>query len=272
MNTKELAYLYDLYVAPDWNERFAALIDEHVALPERGRVLYIEAGTGGHVIELSQRAGLETEVVATDSDAERLALGEAKTTLVDEGAMPAFRPGQPDVLPFDDSSFDVVIANASLVAPELLPDILREMTRVAAPGATIAVAFPSYSSFGEFYSIYWEALASGEDSSHAGIVESLIAKSPSVAHIEQLAAYEGLDEIQTWTNREDFEFASGEEFLQSPLIQNFLSEIWLEPLPDDDGTRDQARANLINLIDDERADGTWLFSIKATLLSGKRGE
>ena len=186
--------------------------------------------------------------------------------------MPAFRPGQPDVLPFDDSSFDVVIANASLVAPELLPDILREMTRVAAPGATIAVAFPSYSSFGEFYSIYWEALAIGEDSSHAGIVESLIAKSPSVAHIEQLAAYEGLDEIQTWTNREDFEFASGEEFLQSPLIQNFLSESWLEPLPDDDGTRDQARANLINLIDDERAEGTWLFSIKATLLSGKRGE
>ena len=27
---KELAFLHDLYVATDWGERFAALLDEHV--------------------------------------------------------------------------------------------------------------------------------------------------------------------------------------------------------------------------------------------------
>ena len=43
---KELAFLYDLYVATDWGERFAEIVDEHVELPEKGRVLYLASGTG----------------------------------------------------------------------------------------------------------------------------------------------------------------------------------------------------------------------------------
>ena len=34
---KELAYLYELFVATDWGERFAELIDEHVNLPKKAR-------------------------------------------------------------------------------------------------------------------------------------------------------------------------------------------------------------------------------------------
>jgi hypothetical protein len=37
---KELAFLHDLYIATDWGERFAALVDEHIELPKEGRVLY----------------------------------------------------------------------------------------------------------------------------------------------------------------------------------------------------------------------------------------
>jgi hypothetical protein len=36
--------------------------------------------------------------------------------------------------------------------------MFAEMVAVAAPGATIALALPTASSFGEFFSIYWEAL------------------------------------------------------------------------------------------------------------------
>ena len=34
-SAKELAFLQDLFIAPDWGERFAELIDEHVKLPRR---------------------------------------------------------------------------------------------------------------------------------------------------------------------------------------------------------------------------------------------
>jgi hypothetical protein len=47
---KEQAFLYDLYITPDWSERFAGLIDEHITLPKRGRVLYVGSGTGDHTL------------------------------------------------------------------------------------------------------------------------------------------------------------------------------------------------------------------------------
>jgi hypothetical protein len=43
---KELAFLHDLYIATDWGERFAELVDKHLELPREGRVLYLESGTG----------------------------------------------------------------------------------------------------------------------------------------------------------------------------------------------------------------------------------
>src|SRR5919205_817928 len=114
---KELAFLHDLYVATDWGERFAELVDEHVKLPREGRALYVASGTGGHALALAGRAGREVE------------------------------------------QFDLVVGDASLVAPERLPEMLSEMVRVAAPGATVALNVATASSFGEFFSVYWEALA-----------------------------------------------------------------------------------------------------------------
>src|SRR6185369_472505 len=54
---KELAFLHDLFIAPDWGERFAELIDQHVTIPKKGKVLYVAVGTGGHAIALHERAG-----------------------------------------------------------------------------------------------------------------------------------------------------------------------------------------------------------------------
>src|SRR6188474_2683774 len=52
---KEIAFLQDLFIAPDWGERFAELIDEHVKLPSEGRALYAAVGTGGHAMALQER-------------------------------------------------------------------------------------------------------------------------------------------------------------------------------------------------------------------------
>ena len=38
---KELAFLHDLYVATDWGERFAELVDEHVKLPRALRRYFL---------------------------------------------------------------------------------------------------------------------------------------------------------------------------------------------------------------------------------------
>ena len=76
---KELAFLHDLYVATDWGERFAELVDEHVKPPKEGRALYVASGTGSHALALAGRAGRDVELVCVDESEERLELarGEA---------------------------------------------------------------------------------------------------------------------------------------------------------------------------------------------------
>jgi ubiquinone/menaquinone biosynthesis C-methylase UbiE len=266
---KELAFLHELYVAPDWGERFAELIDEHVPLPREGRALYVAAGTGGHALALKERAGQDVTLVGVDESEERLALARVKAAAVKLGAQTEFRLTQLEALDFEDDQFELVVGDASLVAPERLPEILAEMVRVAAPGGTVALNLPTASSFGEFFSIYWEALASTGLDAEAALVEHLITELPTVSDMELLAAREGLDEVQTWTRVEEFDYASGAEFLDAPLVKNFLLRGWLDPLADETA---QARvlAEITQIIDAERHEGEFSLSIKATLVVGRK--
>ncbi len=82
---KELAFLQDLYVATDWGERFAALVDAHVEAPKQGRAVYVAAGTGGHALALQERAGEELKLICVDANEECLELARAKAVMFREG-------------------------------------------------------------------------------------------------------------------------------------------------------------------------------------------
>jgi len=266
---KELAYLHDLYVAPDWGERFAELIDEHVTLPKEGAALYVAAGTGGHALALQERAGKDVTFIGMDESEERLALARAKSAAAKLGAQTEFRVTQLEALDFEDDQFALVVGDASLVAPERLPEILAEMVRVAAPGGTVALNLPTASSFGEFFSIYWEALSNIDLLAEAPLVEHLITELPTITDIEQLATREGLNEVQSWTNIEEFDYASGTEFLNAPLVKDFLLRRWFEPIANEE-IHARVLAEIKRIIDEERHDGEFALSIKATLVVGQK--
>ncbi|HYY42875.1 MAG TPA: class I SAM-dependent methyltransferase [Pyrinomonadaceae bacterium] len=266
---KELAYLHDLYIAPDWGERFAELVDEHVKLPKEGRALYVAAGTGSHALALKERAGADVTLIGVDESEARLQLARAKAAAVKLGAETEFRLTQLEALDFEDDQFDLVVGDASLVTPDRLPEMLAEMVRVAAPGGTVALNLPTSSSFGEFFSIYWEALGNAGLLDEASLVEHLITELPTITDVERLATREGLDEVQSWMQIEEFDYASGTEFLNAPLVKEFLLRNWLEPLTDED---EHARvlAAITEIIDEERHEGEFSLSIKATLVVGQK--
>jgi ubiquinone/menaquinone biosynthesis C-methylase UbiE len=153
---KELAFLHELFVATDWGERFAQLIDKQVKLPKKGRALYVASGTGGHTIALQERASAALKFLCVDENEESLELSRAKATALQDST--EFRRESVDQLALEDSRFDLVIGDGSLIHSQRIPEMLAEMARVAAPGATVALTLPTFSSFGEFFSIYWEAL------------------------------------------------------------------------------------------------------------------
>jgi ubiquinone/menaquinone biosynthesis C-methylase UbiE len=266
---KELAYLHDLYVAPDWGERFAELVDEHLKLPKKARALYVAAGTGGHALKVVERIGEGASLIGIDESEEQSELARAKATATKMGTRAEFRVGQLEALDFEDEQFDLVIGDASMVAPERLPEMIAEMARVAAHGATVALNLPTASSYSEFFSIYWEALLSADRLEDAPVVEELIKRLPTISDVEQLAAREGLDDVKSWTQVEEFDFKSGEEFLSSPLISDFLMRDWLESLADE-SAHDEVLAAVARLIDEERQDGDFSLSIKATLVVGQK--
>lgn len=263
---KELAFLHELFVATDWGERFAELIDEHVKLPKKGRALYLASGSGGHAVALHERSSDDLKFLCVDENEECLELARAKALVFKENT--EFRQEQVDQLTLPDNQFDLVIGDGSLVHTLRIPRMLAEMTRVAAPGATVALVLPTFSSFGEFFSIYWEALHNLGLADHESDVESLISILPSISAAEEMAEQAGLDEVTSSTRIEEFDYDSGEKFLNSPLISDFLMNIWLETLPQD--SYDQVVAEIARLINEERHEAEFALSVKGTLVVGKK--
>lgn len=263
---KELAFLHDLFIAPDWGERFAELIDEHVELPKEGKALYVAAGTGGHALALLDRGGEKLELLCVDENPECIELARAKATATNEQI--SFDTAPPDKLNLQDNSFDLVIGNASLVSRQRVRTMFSELVRVAAPGANVALTLPTASSFGEFFSIYWEALHNNGLLDHESDVEQLITELPTISDIEQLAEDEGLRDVQSWTRIEEFDFESGEQFLNSPLVAEFLMQDWLALVPVD--KRADLFSEISRLINEERHEAEFALSVKATLVVGQK--
>ena len=264
--SKELAFLHELFVATDWGERFAELIDEHVKLPKEGRAVYVASGTGGHAIALQERAGDDLKFLCIDENEDSLELARAKAAALKLNT--EFRQGKVDDLTAPDHQFNLVIGDGSLVHSERIPKMLAEMTRVAAPAAIVALSLPTFSSFGEFFSIYWEALHNCGLLDHEADVESLITTLPSVSSVEEMAEEAGLEAVASWTVIEEFDYETSETFLNSPLISDFLMSIWLETLPPD--SYEQVVREIGRLINEERHEAEFALTVKATLVIGKK--
>lgn len=264
---KELAYLNDLYIATDWGERFAELIDQHVELPKEGSALYINAGTAGHALALQERAGDKLKIVAVDANTECLELARAKAAALHEPTH--FQCEKGDALSFPAEQFDLVLSNNSFTRPAILKQTVAEAVRVARPGAKVVWWLPTASSFGEFFSIYWEALLNAGLDDHGTDVEILIAQLPTISDVEALAEELGLQEISSWTAIEEFDYESGEVFLNSPLIADFLLDNWLHSLPV--AARDRVHEELRRIIDEDRHEGEFALTVKATLVVGTKG-
>jgi ubiquinone/menaquinone biosynthesis C-methylase UbiE len=218
---------------------------------------------------MQERAGDDVTLTCVDESEECLELGRAKAVAM--RADPTFQRTQLEALGFEDDQFDLVVGDASMVAVERLPEMFAEMVRVAAPGGTVALSLATSSSFGEFFSVYWEALRNSGVAGHEHDVESLITELPTVSAVEEMAEREGLENITSWTQIEEFDYESGEEFLNAPLITDFLLRNWLESLPEDTD-RAQVTKEIARIIDAERQDMDFALSVKASLIVGRKGE
>ncbi|HJQ22460.1 MAG TPA: class I SAM-dependent methyltransferase [Blastocatellia bacterium] len=267
-NEKELAYRYDLFITPDWRDRFDTLINENIEMPTEGRLLDINSGTGAHALELAERMRGKGEVIAVDPSAERVELARAKAQVQKINDV-TFEQGGTPPLRFADREFDGVIGDASLLHARVIPALLGEMLRVAEVDAPVVLKLATRGSFDEFFSIFWEALHDeGLDEQVWARLEALINERPTVSDAEALAERAGLRDMQSFSSKAEFAFESGEAFLDSPLIKDTFLDEWLAIIPAE--RRQEVSRRIVAIIDRERNEMDFDVSIKATLIAGRK--
>lgn len=255
---KELAFLRDLYIAPDWTERFTNIFDENFKFTNEKSILYVNAGTGNHAVELSGKLKPAAQLKAVTENADLNVIAQAKADIV--RARVNFHTE------FPRRTFDAVLADASLVKPANLPEFLEDV--IDASDNHAAFFLPTAGSFGDIFSFLWESFFSLEMLDKAAEVERLITEIPTVTKVEEMAAEFGLTKLETTTKTEFFEFDNGAAFVDSPLVADFLLPERLDFLNAKE--KERVRKKLAQIIDANKSAPTFSFSVKATLIVGEK--
>ena len=264
---RELAYRFDLFIAPDWGERFDAIVAERVPTPAEGRFLEINCGTGARAIAVAASL-VDGEVVGVDPHGERIAIARAKAHAANSERS-SFVEADPERLGFEDESFDGVVLDTTLAAPERLGPLTTEAVRVARRDAPVAVKILLRGSFDEFFSVYWEALHDvGIAEEVWGSLERVIVEHPTFEEAVAAMRAAGLRDLETYRTKEEWRFESGAEFFESPLVTDLFLGEWLAIVPED--RVDEVRNGVAAIIDRESNGSYFDVSAKALVVSGKK--
>ena len=256
---RELAFLRDLDINESWTKRFTDLIDKHVGFKDAKNILYINAGTGDHCIAIREKLNDKTAMFATCENDELLKIAR------DKGA--ALRS---DVdfsrIEFEDDSFDAVVADASFTRAESVEALMADAARVTRSGGQTALVLPAAGSFGEIFSLLWEIFFNEDLGGQGQTAEALIAGIPTLSRIEEMAGSAGLVDLKTEKANEVFEYQNGKEFINAPLVADYLMPVWLESLSEDE--KERVNAQLAQMIADEDEGLSFRFTVKVTLFMG----
>jgi len=256
---KELAYIRDIYITPEWTRRFAELADKKLDLDGVETLAYVNAGTGDHCFAIREKLDERTAVFGVCEDEDVLSIARDKAIVVRSDV-------DFSISNQEDGAFDAVIADASLVAPGEVDSFLRNAVRITRPGGTVTFFLPSAGSFGEVFSLLWEVLVNEGLGDHGYEAEAMIAELATTARLKTSASEIGLDRLQTETANEVFEFDNGAAFISAPLVADFLLPHWLGNFGENE--KEQVKEKLAQLIDFEDGPLTFRFSVKATVVTG----
>ncbi len=127
------------------------LVREQIGSVTGLRILEVACGRGGFVKELSRNGA---HVTGCDFSLAALRVGQEKLRALENGTLAALIQGDAQALPFADESFDLIVSCETI---EHIPDVrkaLREMWRVARPGAKLLLTTPNYANLMGVYELY----------------------------------------------------------------------------------------------------------------------
>ena len=226
---KELAFIRDLYIEADWTRRFTDLIDKHFDLSDSEDVLYINAGTGQHAFSLREKVDEKVTIFATCEDEDSLQIARDKAAAIRSDV-------DFSMIRFEDDAFDSVIADASFTAEQI-----RGAGRGSGQSCEDGRQHRRFVGhlrqlWRDIFTALGSVVQRGSRRTRSA-AEKLVSEVPTVTMLKEIARRAGLENVQTHTANEAFEYDDGAVFVSSPLVADFLLPVWLTTLDDQDQQR-----------------------------------
>ena len=242
------AEAYEKYLATafsPWAQQLTAM----AGIREDDRVLDVACGTGIVARHAAHRAGASGHVVGLDVNDDMLAVARA----VSAGVTPAieWRRGNAAELPFPSGTFDAICCEQGIQFFSDPVKALREMRRVAAAGARVAVSVCRPIAFAPAY----VALANALDrhiGPHAGAIMRAPFPSWSIGEFRALFTAAAFDTVHVNIAVDALRYPTATEFLRQEASSSPLAPMLRTMMPDvrDAIVRD-LDASLADYIDDD---------------------
>jgi ubiquinone/menaquinone biosynthesis C-methylase UbiE len=219
----EVAEAYDDFTY--WSSMFGQLLLRHLRLAPRLTVLDVGCGTGFPLLELADRLGPTCTIHGIDSWTHAVARARLKVR-VRGNTNVHVADGDAADMPYDDSSFDLIVSNLGVNNFDAPKVVMGECSRVCKPKGRIALTTNLVGHMSEFYQLYEQTLIY---TGHSHLVEHLH------QHQAHRATPEGLHELFSGAGLEvtafhadtfTLRYADGSAFLRAYLTRLGFLDGW----------------------------------------------
>lgn len=238
---------YAREISPLWTQPFAQLLVSQAPQLGKSTILDVMCRAGEAGLPLLRRSP-QARLVAIDTAAGLLDIARREAgPLLGRRVFLRTQGCQPK-LPFDSEVYDLVLSNLGLSSVEDPRRLLREMFRVAKPGATVLATVPLRGSFAEFYEIVARLLS--HRPREAALLEQHVATRPEPLLLYSWALEAGLEDVSIVMRPFSLLFAGGPDFFYAPLIAQGPLPSWLPLFGEQHADREATFVQLCAAIDD----------------------
>lgn len=216
---------------PLWSAPFGLKLLQIIRMKRRSSVLDIGFGFGFPLVEIALRLGNDSRVVGIDPW--DLALEKTRTKIETLGLQNIhIIHGKAETLPFPGATFDLITSNNGINNVADIPASLREIHRVAKPGAQFVFTMNTETTMIEFYDVLEQVLKEMRlPSAIQAMKDHIYEKRKPSADIQDWLAQSGFRIMRILEDSFTFRYSDGSAMLNHYLIRDGFLSAWVKFLP-----------------------------------------